>query len=57
MSTNWDHLSVADVHAIFDMEPSCDPDIPGLEGWWHDDEEDLLFYAHQVDGHIYIQLL
>jgi len=56
-STNWDHLEARDVHAIFGMEISCDPDIPGLEGWFHDEEDGYLWYAHQVDGHIYIQLL
>ncbi len=48
-------LSPAAVRELFELERSCDPEIPGEEGW-HQSGEDL-YYAHQIDDKIHISLI
>ncbi len=53
--TLFGHLDASGVRAKFEMEESCDLEIPGLEGWV--ERGGHLYYAHEVGGEIHISLI
>lgn len=48
-------LGADEVRELFEMEESCDLEIPGLEGWVERDGH--LYYAHEDEGEIHISLI